>query len=625
MWCVFLFNYLIMENIMDATGYQSKKGRLLACGVLLTAVTLVILYVVMELWRMDLQVPFDYFNDALLFHQMAKSMIDNGWFLENAFLGAPGIMNMYDFPQPENLHHLMIKLISLVTGDYAASMNLFLIVTYPLTTVITWYVLMRLGLSNLASFAGGLLYAFIPYHYLKGQVHITFAAYYMIPLAMMLVMRIYAGDLDFFPGNDAKSSVDERKTRLSSIIIAALVSCTGIYYSFFSCFFLIVAGAGRSSMARKITPLATSLLLSSIIFTGLIVNLSSSLLYMMRNGPNLDATHRAFHDADLYSLRVTKLLLPVRGHRVKLLADVREQYNRESSCISRFTEGESDCASLGVLCGTGFIISLASLLLFIGWGRHDVPSAARLRQQGALIACAVLLATSAGFSSFVAPLVQFRIRSYSRISIFIAFFSLYALMIVIDLLYGRYLKDRWKPSFRAGGRMIQMNLSSLFAAAIMALLVTFGICDQVGRQAIPDYSSIGKRYAGDARFVSMVEQALPRDAMIFQLPYLQFPEITTPPHRLKNFEYFKYYLHSKTVRWSYGATNGRESAAWQKRVSQLPAGELVREVRRSGFKAICISTDGYEDGGAGIIFRLRRFARSPLVVSDDARAVLIPL
>ncbi len=609
---------------MKSTLHQSRKGMLITSGLGVAVVTLIFLWFVMQLWHMDLAVPFCYSGDSLLFHQMTKSMIDNGWYLHNGFLGAPAGMDLHDFPQPEILHILVIKIISLFTGDYASTMNLFLIITYPLTALLAWYVFMKLGLSRFASFAGAVLYAFIPYHYLKGQIHILLAAYYMIPPALLVVMRVYSGELNFFSSTHAALSAETRNMRISGLVIAVLVSLTGIYYSFFACFFFIVAGAGRSFTEHKITPFLTSLLLSAVITVGLAASLSPSFTYIMRNGYNPDATHRVFHDADLYSLKITKLLLPVNGHRVQFMANIKEQYNRESSFIYRAPDHESDCSTLGLLGGAGFIVSLAALLFFVD-GPCSKPVHARLRQQGSLNVAAVLLAISAGFSSFVAPLVNFRIRSYSRISIFIAFFSIYAFMIIADHLYEEYMKDRWRTSLRLAGRNIPVNISKILATAAVSILLLAGIYDQTGPSAIPNYAATKKAYKSDGRFVAEAEGILPRGTMIFQLPYLQFPEIATPPHRLLNFEYFKYYLHSKSLSWSYGAVNGRDSAAWQKRVSGLETGEMVREIKRSGFRAICISRNGYPDGGADIIRQIRQYTASQPIISPDGSAVIIQI
>jgi len=609
---------------MTTAQKSSGRGVTVALGLGVAAVTLIILSFVMHLWRMDISVPFTYSGDALLFHQVAKSMIDTGWYMHNGFLGAPAGMDIHDFPQPEILNILIIKLISLFTGDYAATMNLFLIITYPLTSLIAFYALMKLDLSRTASFAGAVLYAFIPYHYLKGQTHIFLATYFMLPLALLVIMRIYSGALNFFNAGAGASQTGRKSTRISALVIAALISLTGIYYSFFTCFFLIIAGAGRSFIERKITPFLSSLILSVVITTGLVACLSPSLLYNIRNGYNPDATHRVFHDTELYSLKITKLLLPVNDHRVKFMAAIKDQYNRESSYIYRSPEHESTCSTLGLLGSAGFILSLTALLFFLE-SPDRKQTALKLRQQGSLNVSAVLLAVTAGFSSFVAPLVKFRIRSYSRISIFIALFSIYALMIVTDFVYESYLKDRWVTSVRFAGRVLPLNLSKLLAAAVVIIVLIAGLYDQSGLSAIPDYQTTKKIYENDGAFVAEVERALPSGTMIFMLPYMQFPEIATPPHHLRNFEYFKYYLHSKHLRWSYGAVNGREAAAWQKRVSGMEPGEMVREIKQAGFSALCISTDGYPDGGIDILRKLQRHAASKPIISPDGRAVLIKI
>ena len=79
--------------------------------------------------------------------------------------------------------------------------------------------------------------------------------------------------------------------------------------------------------------------------------------------------------------------------------------------------------------------------------------------------------------------------------------------------------------------------------------------------------------------------------MIFQMPYVPFPE-SPPVNKMVDYEHFKAYLHSKPLRWSYGAIEEGENDLWQRAVTAKPAEEFVGEISRAGFTGIHTNRDG---------------------------------
>lgn len=124
---------------------------------------------VMQLWKADLRIPFTYYGDALFNGMVVKSLIDNVWTFHNSFIGMPTGANMLDFSASENFHFLLIKIISLFTSDWALVMNIFFLLTFPLTTLCSMYVFRKFKCSRISSIAGSLLYTFLPYHFFRGK------------------------------------------------------------------------------------------------------------------------------------------------------------------------------------------------------------------------------------------------------------------------------------------------------------------------------------------------------------------------------------------------------------------------------------------------------------------------
>ena len=78
---------------------------------------------VLRLWKADLGVPFEYKADALINHLLIKTLIDRGWYLHNDAVGAPGGLDMHDFPLADSLYFALLKLVSLTARDFATTIN----------------------------------------------------------------------------------------------------------------------------------------------------------------------------------------------------------------------------------------------------------------------------------------------------------------------------------------------------------------------------------------------------------------------------------------------------------------------------------------------------------------------
>src|SRR5262249_34041228 len=112
-------------------------------------------------------------------------------------------------------------------------------------------------------------------------------------------------------------------------------------------------------------------------------------------------------------------------------------------------------------------------------------------------------------------------------------------------------------------------------------------------------------------------------AMVFQLPYMPFPECG-PGHNLKDYELLRPYLHSTRLRWSHGAIKGRETDEWQKMVAALPAPDMLERLIASGFSGLYIDRRGYADRGAALEAALTRLLDAePLTSASGTRVFFI--
>ena len=208
-----------------------------------TGLTVAVLVVALDLGRADLRVPLDYTvaGDAMFHLAMYKGIADNGWYLENPWLGAPGVMKLYDFPYCENGLFLGVKVLTALTGDPFLAGNLFHLATYPLAAWASLFVLRRFGVGGQVSAAASLLFAFLPYHFCRGPVHAHLSNYGAVPLvAMVAALWLCAGEPVFFRRNDSgRLRFSGAWGRSAPLAGCASIALSGPYCSYFGTLLLL--------------------------------------------------------------------------------------------------------------------------------------------------------------------------------------------------------------------------------------------------------------------------------------------------------------------------------------------------------------------------------------------------
>ncbi|MCL5019534.1 MAG: hypothetical protein M1426_03510, partial [Patescibacteria group bacterium] len=426
---------MLKRKVGKMLNKTTKEKRLKAIGEYTGALILcmLILVWVMKLWNADLAVPFAYGGDALYVSMLIKGLIDNGGYLHNSFVGMPTGLDMHDFPFADSFQFLLMKLISFFVSDYAVILNLYFLLTFPLTTLSSLFVFRQFSISYLSSIVGSLLFTFLPYHFFRGEAIFFLAAYYMIPPMVMVILWVYLERplLFNYGENNCKPRLDFLSYKsIISVVICMLVASTGIYYAFFACFFLLVAGISAYFNRSNVYHLLASGILIIVISIGVLINISPSIVYKYNYGENLVVARRIPVEAEISGLKITQLLLPVSSHRITYLAVLKDKYN------SAPLVNENNSSSLGAVGSFGF-------LTMIGWFLYRKPVASNMKLIGnlsVLTVSAVLLATIGGFGSLFALIISPQIRAYNRISVYIAFFSLFAVVLIMENFSNKYLK-----------------------------------------------------------------------------------------------------------------------------------------------------------------------------------------
>ena len=581
------------QSAIASVDKRSEAVGYLAAGLLCCAALIWLL----QLWRADVRVPlqYGYASDLLFDCMLAKDVVDNGWLLDNPRLGAPGEQDLRDFPMPELVTSLSMKIMSRFTSSWGALVNLYFLAGFLLATWSALLVLRHFGIARAPAVLAALLFAFAPYHFYRGENHLRLSAYFVIPLASMVLLWIMYDEPLFAPlrrGRFVLLPVPTRKG-MASIAVCAILGSDGAYYAFFTILLLICAGVYRAFEGRSFRRAKAAAMLAGVIVLALVLNLLPNIVHIQTNGKNPEAAVRLPVEAEIYALKLTQLVFPVTGHRIPQLAGFKAAYNGtpQATPIS-----EGDGSALGTCCAGGFCFLLLTLVAGYRGPRHREL----IRGLGRLNLCAFLIGTLGGVGAILALTISPQIRAYARVGIFISFFSAMAFAAILD-----EIRRRWtRPGL----------YDWIFRCALAGILVA-GLLDQTTPANVPLYGHASEQYHNDAEFAARAERLLPRGAMVLQLPFVRFPEYP-PPYHMGPYDHLRPYLHSVSLRWSYGAMKGRYWDAWQGRLLAWPIEDVVEAAAVAGFGALYVDRNGYADRGASIQTTLRGMGLTPIESLD---------
>jgi hypothetical protein len=562
---------------------------------------LAILAWVMKLWNADLAVPFHWqlAPDVNLHLMLFKNLVEKGGLYTNVFLGAPNHLELYDFPQPYYIHYLFIQVLSLFSRNFNVVFNLYFLLTFPLIAITSLFVFRRFGASWTTGILGGLLFTFLPYHFMRGEAHFFLGTYYSVPLTILMALWICTGEVLF----RFQETADERRLVTPKGLIC-VASCVVIgldnpYYVFFSAFFLIVAGATACLRYRRRGTIRSTGVLLVILLTTFGIGLAPSVYYRHLHGRDSEVLQRSPSESEYFGLKVAQLILPVTGHRIQGFARRKNSYNHATISVN-----ENDDSSLGLIGTCGFLFLLAWLM----FGRGETDTHTLLGPLSILNISALLLCTMGGFGNIFAFAISPAIRSYNRVSVYVGFLAVFTVVLLLERLRQDWTEHVWRRPLR---NVITFRI-------LIASLLVLGVLDQTTPGFVPHYREIKSDYQSDADFVYRIEASVPPNAMIFQLPYHPFPE-KKPESRMWDYDHLRGYLHSKDLRWSYGAMKGREGDLWEKNVAAMQTKAMVTALVSAGFNGIYVDRFGYADQGAKLESELADALNTTPIVSSNQR------
>ena len=561
------------------TNHFKKNWQQYASFLLMILIILGMMYHLMDLGDMKLNIPMQYLGgDDMGVIVNAKMMVEQGWNMTSDRLGAPYSVQYYDFTSSmmHNAGLVIMKIFALITRDAAATMNLSYLSIFFIAGIISYFVMRNLKVNCWVNALASSVFALSPYMLYRNIGHIVLTECYFVPLSILLCLWIYERDDVLVPDKN----FFKRKINYVALLFTFLIANNGIaYYPFFTCFIFMVTAVSKLVKTGKIKEGLRGVIATVMVCFFVVLSILPGKIYTMTHGTNAAAIDRAgFEQAELYGMKISQLFMPVNGHGIyDKYIDI---YNENA-----FLVNENSTAYLGIIGMIGFIILMICLFT-----KKDSALNKRLGYLSELNITMVLMGTIGGigamFSFFISPML----RGYNRISIFIEYACILAVALLADKLVN-VLKARINNKKE---KKVKYNILLYGMTVVFVCICVFSIWEGCPALVTPAYDTIEAEYTSDKEFVEAIEDELAPGSMIYQLPYHKYPE-DGPVNDMADYHLYIGYLHSNTLKWSYGSIKGREEDEWNESVSEMKYEDMVSYLKEQGFAGIYVERRAYTE------------------------------
>jgi len=398
--------------------------------------------------------------------------------------------------------------------------------------------------------------------------------------------------------------------------ITALLATASQYYSVFFLLLLAFAGVVALILRRDWRRFGGAVVAGAVVVVTMLINVAPNLIFQRTHGAALQALERSHGDTELYAFKLAQLVLPWSGHNIGILRRLRAAYDNGYPMISEHP-------ALGGLAAAGLVAAFAVIAYLVlsrlraGRGDDVVarPWFQNLIALSALTFFAFLLGSVGGISTFIS-FVTTVIRGWNRISIVMAIMCLG----IIGLLIERGLV--WLANRRrAPHRSVAPAWVSLVAAVLIGCIA---LIDQTPYDASTSLKAAQTSFLGDRAYFASLQKVFPDDATILQLPYIRFPEDSSPNGTLASSELVPF-LHTTGIRWTAGGIKGRPIADWPDELEGHSPAQIAALAAAAGMTGILVDRDAYNDGGRALVTGLQALPEVRAVGDESSRWVAFDL
>lgn len=485
-------------------------------------------------------------------------------------LGAPFEASWNDFPVVEEFGVIIPGLLSRAVGLFTA-VNIALAFAFVLAACAFYATCRLLGCLWEWAFAGGIVFAFSTYAFAHGSHHLLVTYYWHVPLCLLVTRWVSLDDGIELGG----------RRFLWALAIGFVTGLQHVYYTNMFAQLVLLGGlvqGFRHGWKRALPALS----IVAAAAAGFFLMNVDTIAYQFSQGPNSGAVVRNYGWLEYYGLKLVDLVIPFPTHRWPLFAEWGTSYYTQVSLKGEVPPpaylglvGNAALAGLIVVCFRRLIAKPPRTLPLEAWQALWIFA----------------YATVGGLNGLAGSLGIQLFRSTTRYSIFIL-----ALVLI----------------FAARKLSALRKNHPLSHAGFAAFAVLIALWDQTPPQPTPeDLRKTEEAVASDREFTQQIEARLPRGAMVFQIPVMDFPE--SPAPGVSSYDHFRPYLLSERLRFSFGSVKGRPADEWQHELTKMDLRQAVARLESYGFSAIYINRNGLPDRGASLLAALRQLGRDEVI------------
>jgi phosphoglycerol transferase len=547
-----------------------------------------------QVWRARFSEPFTPGGDADFYAMVVQGLGRNGQYFDNPDLGWPFAQQLHDVPQGvDNLNLLVLRVLVAITGKPWAAIHAYFFLTFMAVAAGGYVAFRYLGIRRWVAVLFALIYDFAPYHFIRGEQHLLLSGYHLVPLGLVLALSMFNAEPPLSRRRaDGKARPTVRKHWWTVALIVAIGS-SGSYYLVFTLGLVVVAAVLATVRKPSWRPAVAAGAVVAIGAATFVANVSPSLMYYAKQGQNAGVVARSPVETELYGLRISQLFVPRESHRIAPLAK-----------ISRLSQGSVVPSESGQQLGGIGVIGLFVIVGAVGataLGRTKSSLVRKLVPLGLIAIVCMVVATVSGFAFFISAAGLSYIRSWNRISIFLAFLALVGTACSLE-----WWLDR-KP--RSRGLLVGIG--------VMLMAITF--VDQMSPTDVPLYKARHDTFVSNTQLFQRVAADQGRGAGVLMWPHVPFPE-STRRGSTGAYDQVAGYIVEPDLRYSFGFVSGRHPD-FPLAFEAKPAAEWLTDAVAVGYRALVI--DRYASQGvqkmADVEPTLLPILGAPTMVSADSR------
>jgi hypothetical protein len=474
-------------------------------------------------------------------------------------LGAPYEANWNDWPYLEYLPLYLIGVLARAVGVFAA-LNIALLLCHLLAGLCLYFVARYRKIDMFWSFAAAVAFGLASFIFSQSPDHPMVALCWHIPL-FLIVWRWLADEDGIRVGS---------KPFWFGTAIGFIAGLQNPYYSATFCQLVLLTAGAMAIRTGKRNHLVSGTCFIAATATAFVLININPWLQQLWFGRNRGAVVREFQWVEIYALKLLDLFVPPLRHPFSLCCNVA-QWRTHVAIL------HDEGSYLGVIGAAALcLLVVTAIRAALKRDPERVPLGAWQ------VLWIFLFFTTGGLNAIVAAFGFTYLRAGCRLSVVI---------LTISVLFAAewLTRRRRKP------------LLSIIGALTCCVIV---FADQVpAPMSVQEKALIARQISSDRKFVADMETALPVGAMVFQLPVMDFPE--APLRTQTSYDHLRPYLHTRSLRFSFGSMKGRPREQWQHDVEKMSLPDAVVEVKRRGFGALYVSRASYPDGAHELEQNLR--------------------